>query len=251
MVIIVLVTGGFDPLHKGHIDYFTAAKSLGDYLVVGVNSDEWLTRKKGKPFMSVDDRLSIIKNLKMVDQVITFNDSDNSSSNAIQYLLDTVEQDVEIIFANGGDRDKNNIPELEKFKNHKQVKFTFGVGGTNKSNSSSWILDNWKTTKVIRDWGYWKVLDDKGIIKVKELVIKPGCSLSDQKHKLRSEHWYVLAGTLLVKLDNHLHTLRKNNTIVIEKNVWHKAQNIGTDDCHIIEIQYGEMCIEEDIIRRD
>lgn len=250
----VLVTGGFDPLHKGHIEYLTAAKNLGDYLVVGVNSDEWLSRKKGKPFMVVEDRISIIKNLKMVDQVITFDDGDGSACNAIQKVLFDTNPDDVIIFANGGDRNSSNIPEVEVFKNMQRVVFAFGVGGNTKLNSSSWILDRWKTEKVNRTWGYWKVLDDKGIIKVKELVIKPGCSLSDQKHKYRSEHWYVLSGTLLIKLENntkHMLTLGKNDTVVIDKGVWHKAINIGEDDCHIIEIQYGDNCIEEDIERRD
>ena len=66
---LVLVTGGFDPLHKGHLEYFKAAKKLGDKLIVGVNSDEWLTRKKGRPFMPFQDRIEIIKNLEMVDGV--------------------------------------------------------------------------------------------------------------------------------------------------------------------------------------
>jgi cytidyltransferase-like protein len=60
---IVLITGGFDPLHSGHIAYFKAAKKLGDTLVVGVNSDAWLTRKKGSPFMSFDERMTIVKNI--------------------------------------------------------------------------------------------------------------------------------------------------------------------------------------------
>ena len=72
----VLVTGGFDPLHSGHIAYFKEAKKLGTKLIVGVNSDEWLTRKKGRPFMSFEERISIIKELSIVDKVIGFNDSD-------------------------------------------------------------------------------------------------------------------------------------------------------------------------------
>ena len=76
----VLVTGGFDPLHSGHIEYFKAARELGDYLVVGVNSDDWLTRKKGKAFMPFEERASIIKELKCVDKVIGFNDDDDSAS---------------------------------------------------------------------------------------------------------------------------------------------------------------------------
>ena len=70
---VVLVTGGFDPLHSGHIEYFKAARELGDHLVVGVNSDEWLARKKGRPFMPFAERANIIKHLDMVDEVIAFN----------------------------------------------------------------------------------------------------------------------------------------------------------------------------------
>ena len=65
---VVLVTGGFDPLHSGHISYFKEAKKLGDKLVVGLNSDEWLTRKKGRPFMPFKERLKIIQNLKIIMQ---------------------------------------------------------------------------------------------------------------------------------------------------------------------------------------
>ena len=83
---VILVTGGFDPLHSGHIAYFKAAKEIGDYsLCVGVNSDAWLTRKKGKPFMTIDERVSIIKELKCVDVVIEFRDHDDSACDAIDW----------------------------------------------------------------------------------------------------------------------------------------------------------------------
>ena len=81
---IVIVTGGFDPLHSGHIAYFEAARALGDRLVVGLNSDAWLTRKKGRPFMPMAERRAIIENLRMVDKVIEFDDADNTSIDAIR-----------------------------------------------------------------------------------------------------------------------------------------------------------------------
>jgi D-beta-D-heptose 7-phosphate kinase/D-beta-D-heptose 1-phosphate adenosyltransferase len=158
MKTIVLVTGGFDPLHSGHIEYFKAAKELGDELVVGLNSDEWLTRKKGRPFMAFKDRSAIIGALEIVDRVISFDDSDDSACGAIYKLMAT-SGTVKILFANGGDREQTNIPEYETYGDHPNVEFTFGIGGTNKMNSSSWILDEWKTQKTERDWGYWRVLD--------------------------------------------------------------------------------------------
>ena len=87
---VVLVTGGFDPLHSGHIEYFKAAKKLRQMnLIVGVNSDEWLTRKKGRPFMPFEERIAIIKELTCVDKVIGFDDSDDTACHAIFHTLST------------------------------------------------------------------------------------------------------------------------------------------------------------------
>lgn len=138
---IVLVTGGFDPIHKGHIAYFNAAKKLGDKLIVGMNSDSWLTRKKGRPFMPIDERITIVQNLKMVDEVILFDDTDGSAIEAIKNVRTLFPNDL-IIFANGGDRVEGNTLELSIKDNN--LKFVWGVGGTNKLNSSSWILNKWK-----------------------------------------------------------------------------------------------------------
>ena len=137
--IIILVTGGFDPIHSGHIAYFKAAKELGT-LGVGVNSDEWLVRKKGKFFMTVEERISIIKELKCVDVVIEFIDKDDTANDAIKMALEVYEK---VIFCNGGDRIKGNIPEMEKYGNNDRVEFKWGVGGTDKKNSSSWILKDY------------------------------------------------------------------------------------------------------------
>ena len=108
---IVLVTGGFDPIHSGHLAYFQAAKKLGNKLIVGLNSDEWLTRKKGKPFMPMSERFELVSALKIVDEVVVYNDNDGSSCDAIQ-LLKTRYPNDQIVFANGGDRTQDNIPEM-------------------------------------------------------------------------------------------------------------------------------------------
>ena len=141
---IIIVSGGFDPIHSGHIGHFKAAKELGDLLVVGLNSDDWLTRKKGKPFLPIEERLCIIRELKMVDLALAFDDNDNSSRDLIRRVLDLYSSDV--VFANGGDRTKDNIPEIETFGDDPRVGFEFGVGGDNKNNSSSWILKNYYGT---------------------------------------------------------------------------------------------------------
>ena len=137
---ITLVTGGFDPLHSGHIAYFKAAREFGNYLCVGVNSDDWLTRKKGKSFMNIDERLSIIKELKCVDLAIEFRDKDDSACDAIEMALEVYDN---VVFCNGGDRGSVNCPEYERYKDDNRVEFKWGVGGNNKKNSSSWILKQW------------------------------------------------------------------------------------------------------------
>ena len=250
---VVLVTGGFDPLHSGHVEYFKEAKELGDKLVVGVNSDAWLTRKKGRPFMTGGERVSIIQNLKMVDHCVLFDDDDNTSIEAIKNVK-FMYPDAEIIFANGGDRTADNIPEMV----FNDVEFIFGVGGNDKKNSSSWILDEWKTQKTERDWGYWRVLDDKPEkgYKVKELVIYPGKSLSDQRHFERSEQWTILEGVVKMKTEfggrqNTVHLTKDTRPYDIGIEVWHQASNPNGENAHILEVQRGTECVEEDIERRE
>lgn len=138
MQTIAVASGGFDPVHSGHILMFNAARAMSDYLVVGINSDEWLARKKGKAFMPYYERALVVSNFKAVDEVMSFDDSDGS---AIQ-LLHTVREKYptsEIIFVNGGDRTLNNILELAL----PGVSYVFGVGGTIKNNSSSNLLTTW------------------------------------------------------------------------------------------------------------
>ena len=141
MTKVTLVTGGFDPLHSGHIAYFKAAREFGNSLCVGVNSDDWLTRKKGKPFMNVGERMSIIKELRCVDLAIEFRDKDDSACDAIKMALEVYDN---VLFCNGGDRGSMNTPEYDRYKDDDRVEFKFGVGGENKKNSSSWILEKWK-----------------------------------------------------------------------------------------------------------
>lgn len=138
---VVLVTGGFDPIHSGHISYFKEAKLLGDKLIVGLNSDAWLERKKGRAFMPGYERSAIIENLKMVDGVILFNDNDDTAIEAIKNVQ-RLYPNATIIFANGGDRTKENIPELVV----DGVDFVFNVGN-NKTISSSELLDRWTSSQ--------------------------------------------------------------------------------------------------------
>jgi cytidyltransferase-like protein len=247
----VLVTGGFDPLHSGHLAYFKAAKKLGDKLVVGLNSDEWLTEKKGQPFMPFAERLAIISELECVDNVLSFDDSDGTACGAIFKLMATTAG--EYVFANGGDRVDGNVPEYATYGD--KIEFAYGVGGTDKINSSSWILEEYKNPKTVRSWGWYRVLDNKPGYKVKELVIEPGKSLSMQRHRHRSENWYVLKGTCVIKTNYNNRDeeiiVDTNRSYTINQNVWHKGINNTQEHCHILEVQFGEHCIEQDIERKE
>ena len=248
---IVLVTGGFDPLHSGHIAYFKAAKQLGNLLVVGINSDDWLTRKKGRSFMPVSERKAIIENIYQVHKVIEFDDTDNSAIDAIRKVKTMFPRD-HIIFANGGDRTRDNIPEMV----FDDIEFVFGVGGTNKANSSSWILEEWKAPRTERPWGYYRVLHEVSGMKVKELTVEPKQQLSMQRHNLRAEYWIVSEGQAIVNrtMDTGYILppviLQTHDEYCVPVTEWHQLTNPYDVPVKVVEIQYGENCIEEDIERK-
>ena len=250
---VVLISGGFDPCHSGHLRYIAAAKTLGDILIVAVNSDEWLIRKKGRAFMPIEERTAILSAMKDVDFVITFDDSDNTAKNAISMVRKSHPYD-RIIFANGGDRTKENIPEMDCVEGN--IEFVFGVGGEDKSNSSSWILEEWKAPKTERVWGYYRVLHEVPGMKVKELTVNPGCKLSMQRHSKRNEHWIVsegqgevvLGGFDLSSVQDSVY-LTAHSTIDIMAGEWHQLTNPFDEPLKVVEVQYGAYCGENDIER--
>ena len=255
MTTIVIATGGFDPAHSGHIAYLQAANKLGDRLIVGVNSDAWLTRKKGRAFMPYAERVCVISNLRSVDEIVEYNDDDGSSRDAILKTR-ALYPDANLIFANGGDRVSANIPEMDVKDN--RLEFRFAVGGANKANSSSWILEEWKAPRTERAWGYYRVLHTPNPrVKVKELTVNPGASLSMQRHRYRSEHWFVAEGVARVMTINIANTdvedlgqYIAHQALHIRDNEWHQLCNESSSQpLRVIEIQYGEQTEESDIER--
>ena len=247
---IIVVSGGFDPLHSGHISYFDDAKKLGDKLVVALNSDNWLKKKKGKFFLPFSERKLIIENLKYVDKVIDFDDDEiGSCINALEKVKNLYAGE-EIYFANGGDRNRENIPEMSV----EDINFIFSVGGDDKKNSSSWILKDWQ---YYHEKGAFFNLFESDDTKVKELIVDPGKGMSFQKHFKRSEIWLVSKGSCVVNYskddpDNRKNVkLNKFDHYFVPVGEWHQITNPFDEPCHLIEIQYGEACIEEDIERVD
>lgn len=250
---IVIVTGGFDPIHSGHIAYIQAARELGTKLIVGANSDSWLKDKKGKPFMPWEERAAILRSIRGVDEVWAFDDSDNSARDLIRQVRNANPK-AKIIFANGGDRTKSNVPEQDL--NDANLEFVFGVGGENKANSSSWILEKWQYDRQDRAWGHYDTIRDYPELagfgygcKVKELVVQPNRCLSYQRHQYRSELWYVRKGEGKAIIDNKVVFLYTGQYTVIPEGAWHQLINSGKDPLHIVEIQFGPKCEEEDIER--
>ena len=139
---VVLVSGGFDPIHSGHISLLRSAKQIAPMsaLAVGLNSDSWLAKKKGKPFMTLSERIIIVRSLEMVDNVLEFDDGNGTANDAIAQCLEIYDK---VIFCNGGDKHNENVPEYTFYKDDDRVVFRWGVGGVGKRQSSSWILKEW------------------------------------------------------------------------------------------------------------
>ena len=141
--VISIVSGGFDPIHPGHIMMMEECKKFSDHLIVGVNSDVWLKRKKGNFFMHIKHRLYVVSRLRVVDETMEFNDDDESASNIIKKVFNKYKNE-KIIFAFVGDRsDPSKVREL-KVAEELGIELKFGIGGNHKESSSSDLLGRWK-----------------------------------------------------------------------------------------------------------
>ncbi len=248
---IAVVSGGFDPIHSGHISYLNSALAEADKLIVCLNSDEWLKEKKSKFFLPFTERKIILENLSSVDLVLDFEDDDiGSATNGLKKVKQLFPDD-QIIFCNGGDRTKRNIPEMAI----KDIHFKFSVGGNNKKNSSSWILKNSRYSSSSRLWGKFFDLFQDDYVKVKELIVKKKNGMSFQRHFKRSEVWLVSKGKCKVNFSNsnpdnvQTKILNKGDFFQVPVNSWHQITNPYSQECRIIEIQYGDETNEEDIER--
>ncbi len=248
---IAVVSGGFDPIHSGHISYLSDAKKQGDILIVALNSNDWLTSKKGKYFLPFEERKIILESLNQVSEVIDFEDDDQGSCiNALKKIKIKYPKE-KIIFCNGGDRTKSNIPEMVL----QDITFKFGIGGDFKKNSSSSILKNWHFKKENRLWGEFHNLFLEKNLKVKELIVNPKKGMSFQRHSHRNEIWFISEGSCLVnyskttELEKKEYKLSKEDIFFVKKNEWHQIINPNEEVCKIIEIQYGDKVEESDIER--
>lgn len=136
--VVVVVSGGYDPLHIGHVRLFKQAKKLGDELVVILNNDNWLKKKKKYVFMPEKERKELIEALTVVDRVVLSQHEANPKDMSVNKELRKIQPDI---FANGGDRTKKNIPEIVVCKEI-GCSMVFSVGQGGKVQSSSWLLND-------------------------------------------------------------------------------------------------------------
>ncbi len=182
------VSGGFDPIHIGHIRMFSEAKKLGNYLVVILNNDNWLKAKKGYVFMSEKERLEVVESIKCVDEVVITKHSKHPTDMSVCDSLNLIKPDI---FANGGDRYKKNIPELS-FCKKISCKMVFSVGSGGKVQSSSWLLADYKEKSKLAEKAQSVVEKDLIVFdldgtlsesktKIDKTMAKIFCSLLDKK----------------------------------------------------------------------
>lgn len=189
---LVAVSGGFDPIHVGHVRMFQAARKLGTKLVVILNNDNWLRNKKGFVFMPEKERMELLKSFPFVDRVVLTDHKPQDADRSVVRALRKIKPDV---FANGGDRTNTNTPEKSICK-ELGIRAVFNVGRGGKIQSSSWMIRDAARglARSVRPWGEFYQWDRGSGWNLKTLTIKPGKRLSLQTHKKREEWWMLVEG---------------------------------------------------------
>lgn len=204
----IVISGGFDPIHPGHIAMIEAARQYGEVHIVA-NSDEWLVRKKGSFHQPWLDRKKILE--AYTPYVHAVDDSDGTVCEALRRIKPDY-------FGNGGDRTNNNTPELEVCR-ELGIEPIFGLGGGKYSSSSAINAKQ----RVMTRWGFYDVILDMPLLKVKLLTILPGKELSLQRHRLRTEFFFTPNGEVRVNLPG----------------VWHAPRAPEDEELVILEVQIG------------
>ena len=245
----VAVSGGFDPIHVGHIRLMREAKKLGDKLVVILNNDNWLKNKKGFTFMPERERMELIRSFSFVDRVVL---TGHKLADPDRSIVRSLKKIHPAIFANGGDRFAGNIPEHALCKKL-GIKMVFNVGRGGKVQSSSWVIGkaSREARRSVRPWGEFYGWDSGKKWYVKTMYVKPNKRLSLQYHRNRSERWILVKGELTaVIMKNGIrseHPLKVGETFVVSKGTIHRlmSKRGGT----VVEVAIGSTFNEGDIVR--
>lgn len=189
---IIAVSGGFDPLHVGHIRMLKEAAQLGR-LVVILNNDNWLLAKKGFAFMPEEERKELIESLSFVYKVVLTEHAPHDPDRSVCRELQHIKPDI---FANGGDRKTaRDIPEAARCKKH-GIKMIFNMGEGGKVQSSSWLTGAVKKngSKAERPWGNFLLHQHDKDFWIKTIELKPGGETSVERHAERDEIWIGIRG---------------------------------------------------------
>lgn len=245
-----MFTGGFDPLHPGHLECIEAGAAMGT-VVVGLNSDAWLVCKKGHAFMPWRDRATLLAHIRGVDSVVPFDDADGTAADAIRTVRPRY-------FLNGGDRrDATELPEAELAVCREAGAEPMFIQGTKTRASSRYLAAAMAAAGRLpgvwrsKPWGAHAVLQDDTDIgyKVKLLRFNPGCRTSLQRHQHREEFLVLVQGYAAVSLGEPQGiAMVPGRAVEVRKLCWHRIV-AGPHGALIVETQYGAVCSEDDIER--
>ncbi len=237
----VVVSGGFDPIHIGHLRMIQEAAKLASKLIVIANSDSFLLKKKGYAFMPINERIEILEGFSGVYRAVESIDEDMTVCKTLEWLAN--EENIKC-FANGGDRkNKADIPETEVCKKF-GIAMEFNVGG-GKIQSSSELVSG----EVLKPWGSYNTFETGEGYLVKRMTVLPDEILSLQSHNHRSEYWFVAEGIATVECDAETKLLSKYESTFIPLGAKHRLSNLGAEVLKVIEVQVGDELSEDDIIR--
>lgn len=246
----VAVSGGFDPLHIGHVRLFKASRTLGDRLVVIINNDNWLRAKKGFAFMPQKERGEIIRAFPFVDKVVFTDHKKNDPDMSVVSILKKLRP---AIFANGGDRKPSGNPVPEAALCRKLgIKVAYNVGRGGKVQSSSWMIDAARkpASRSERPWGEYYGWDSGKGWNLKTIYIKPKKRLSLQYHHHREEWWLLVSGDANATVQDggreRTVALKKGEVFRVAKRQVHRLSS--KKGGIVVEVAYGDFD-ENDIVR--